>query len=194
VELPRGFCNFAKLRVLDLSSNKIKALPKNIGLLNLLVELYASFNQIEELPPDIGRLENCTNIYLSNNCIKRLPEELGNCKSLQMIDVASNRIHIINPLAVKQLTLNDIKLSANPYLHESITGAARNGMENLIDYLHSPEYQELWDDVGDRHPEEEEDQEDKKKKKKEKKKSEKKNKGDDNDEDDGGDDDGGDED
>jgi len=79
-------------------------------------------------------------------------------------------MHIIHPLAVKQHTLEDLKLSANPNLHQAIVAAAKQGMEHLIDYLKSPEYEELYKDTGDVHPKESGDKaEEKDKDKKEKK-------------------------
>jgi len=94
-------------------------------------------------------------------------------------------------MCVKQLTLNEIRLSANPYLHESIIAVAKTGMEQLCDYFRSPEYADLWRDIGDRHPADDED--DNKKKKKQQQQSSPKPKQkqqqrqrDDDDDDDGG--------
>src|ERR1043165_6048028 len=90
-------------------------LPAQLGLLNHLVEFYASFNKIKKLPADVGRCESLQLIkvsrrpsatalsvmQLSNNMVRDLPPELGNCKSLRSIDLASCKVRVLHYEAFK---------------------------------------------------------------------------------------------
>ncbi|ELA40856.1 uncharacterized protein VICG_02107, partial [Vittaforma corneae ATCC 50505] len=55
-----------KLEKLDLSVNKLKALPSEIGELKDLKMLYLNGNELGTLPPEIRRLEKLQCLYLRN--------------------------------------------------------------------------------------------------------------------------------
>jgi hypothetical protein len=56
--LPRGFGSFSAILILDLSNNKLTELTPQIGLLATLKELHVSYNELESLPVELGRLAN----------------------------------------------------------------------------------------------------------------------------------------
>ncbi|KAI9594516.1 hypothetical protein BDF19DRAFT_386400 [Syncephalis fuscata] len=67
------FQPLSKLRVLDLSGNGLRALPRDIGLYFLqLRELRLSKNQIEFLPPSIGAMEDLELLDLGWNMIEMI--------------------------------------------------------------------------------------------------------------------------
>lgn len=45
-----------------------------------------------------------------------------------------------------------MELSANPYLHEEIIENAKRGMDNLLDYIRSDEYRDIYQKSRDAHP------------------------------------------
>jgi hypothetical protein len=122
---------------------------------------------------------------------------MGDCKILRKLDLSYNELFFVNPMAVKQLCLESLELSANPFLHEQLVTNARLGMENLIDFVHSGEYKEMHTKNKDYHPQDgkdkDKDKDKDKKKQPEKKEAEKqpsgKGKAKEKDDDDGGEED-----
>jgi Leucine-rich repeat (LRR) protein len=66
--------NLVNLKKLDLSTGRIKELPKEIGLLNNLVELNLDGNILEDLPFEIAQLNNLRKLNLGSNHFKYIPE------------------------------------------------------------------------------------------------------------------------
>lgn len=65
-----------------------------------------------------------------------------------MIDLASNKIHLLHPDAFKMDPLERIELSNNSTMDSVIVTAARRGQEELIDYLRSSEYASHYKDTA----------------------------------------------
>lgn len=63
--LPLGLDGFANVRVVNLSHNKLHALPQAITLLENLLELDMDFNPLKELSPLVARLTQLRSLSLS---------------------------------------------------------------------------------------------------------------------------------
>ncbi|WP_001011290.1 leucine-rich repeat domain-containing protein, partial [Leptospira interrogans] len=71
-DLAKALQNPLKVRTLDLSANRFKTLPKEIGKLKNLQELNLNKNQLTILPKEIGQLKNLRKLNLSANQIKTI--------------------------------------------------------------------------------------------------------------------------
>ena len=82
-DVPRkiGMC-LPNLRVLSLSCNGMRLLPKSIGRLVNLVELNLQKNCLKTLPDEIWNLTNLVDLDLTNNRLERLPESFGNLRKI----------------------------------------------------------------------------------------------------------------
>jgi len=137
------------LRNLDLSKNKIEALPVNVGAFKVLKNLNVSHNRIKELPPsiqDLVKLENLNvafnliasipagfsklralkEVNLSNNCLTEFPASLCGLKHLNIINLAKNRITKVpdglEGLEATEIILNENQISS---LSPSIASCSR---------------------------------------------------------------------
>lgn len=52
--LEQAVTKLCKLEILDVTENKLGALPDNLSSLKALTDLHASKNALEKLPDDIG--------------------------------------------------------------------------------------------------------------------------------------------
>lgn len=86
------FASFPNLQYLDISKNKIKELPAEVGRLLYLQILNISKNKIETLPPAIGQLQNLKILIASRNKVYFLPMEIGEIQTLQTLDLWDNEI------------------------------------------------------------------------------------------------------
>ncbi len=107
------------LTLLDLSGNKLTALPKEIGELKKLQKLELSQNQLTALPKEIAELKNLQDLNLQNNQLTELPKEIAELKNLQRLYLGSNQLTVlpkeISELKnLKTLDLNDNKLTSIP--------------------------------------------------------------------------------
>lgn len=103
----------ATLRNLDLSKNKIPALPSFIASFKLLKTLNLSQNRLTELPPVLGQLLKLETLILSYNLIQTVPDNMGNLKNLKELDMSNNRLTQF-PMTLSQCTkLDVVNLSGN---------------------------------------------------------------------------------
>ena len=63
-------CFARRLSLLDVSRNKMKALPDGLGGCSALVELFLGYNDIEQLPPTLSQLSALRTLELrGNRCV-----------------------------------------------------------------------------------------------------------------------------
>ncbi|HSW77038.1 MAG TPA: leucine-rich repeat domain-containing protein [Candidatus Saccharimonadales bacterium] len=107
------------INVLNLSHQKIKVLPPEIGQLNHLQQLYLSNIQLSTLPPEMGNMSSLQILYLANNQLNAFPPELGHLRDLQYLDLSYNQLSVLPPeigqfIHLQTLYLTDNQLSALP--------------------------------------------------------------------------------
>ena len=134
---PELFGLAGTLQTLDLSGNRLSALPDDLGRFTQLRILFCSFNDFTRLPDVLGqcpRLEmigfranrisessadslprNLRWLILTGNCIASLPERLGECGALQKLMLAGNRLSDL-PASMQACDwLELLRLSANRF-------------------------------------------------------------------------------
>ncbi|KAG8191565.1 hypothetical protein JTE90_021170 [Oedothorax gibbosus] len=89
VELP---LRIPHICFLDLSYNRISALPNCIGLLFHLKELLLPHNCLTEIPVNTTRLVKLQKIDLSHNSLQELPNKIGDMESLKKLNVSNNKL------------------------------------------------------------------------------------------------------
>ncbi|MBP5973623.1 leucine-rich repeat domain-containing protein, partial [Brasilonema sp. CT11] len=98
---------------LDLRSNQLSALPKEIIQLTNLQSLNLWRNQLSALPPEIVQLTNLQSLYLNENQLSVLPAEIVQLTNLQSLDLSSNQLSAL-PAEIGQLTnLQSLDLRSN---------------------------------------------------------------------------------
>lgn len=125
------------LEILDLSGNRLSALPPDFGRLRKLRILFCSDNRFSHLPAVIGdcpalemvgfkanRIETVDApafppalrwLILTDNRINTLPDSLGGCRRLQKLMLAGNRLESLPGAMAKCVNLELIRLSANEF-------------------------------------------------------------------------------
>ncbi|XP_041980782.1 leucine-rich repeat-containing protein 1 [Aricia agestis] len=83
----------ANLRLLDLSGNKLKELPKSIWKLQNLVSLKVNNNALTRLPAALGRISSLRYLTVSQNHLQALPCSLMQCR-LEYIDLSCNLFNV----------------------------------------------------------------------------------------------------
>lgn len=136
-------CNMRQLQLdgldllesLDVSENRLTALPASLGQFKELKVIRAVKNQLSSLPPfELTKLEtldvswnqlkhlpnqlcSCTSLRqlkVSNNQLISLPEDIGLCSQLRIIDLEQNRLKTV-PTSLSSLNkLKEINLNLNP--------------------------------------------------------------------------------
>jgi Leucine-rich repeat (LRR) protein len=92
-ELPAElFSSFPNLVELDLSRNRLKALPTSIGQLKNVKKLIVDRNKLESIPKEIGQMESLQELILNRNELTSIPKEISALKNLYLIDLWSNNL------------------------------------------------------------------------------------------------------
>lgn len=89
-----GF-KLTSLRVLNVSSNELEALPDSILRLTNLQELHIGHNKLRRLPERIGLMGSLHRLELANNELDRLPVTLAGLTRMERLDAESNRLEIL---------------------------------------------------------------------------------------------------
>ncbi|XP_022103702.1 leucine-rich repeat protein 1-like isoform X2 [Acanthaster planci] len=137
------------LRALDLSSNRIRALPNNPGQLSVLAELKVANNLLERLPPplclsslrtslhsldlsenslkflppQICELASLLRLNIANNQLTALPDHFGQLGRLRFFSVAGNQIEVL-PFSFMDLALEEVDLTGNCFQSQMLEGSA----------------------------------------------------------------------
>ncbi|XP_053190616.1 leucine-rich repeat-containing protein 69 [Scomber japonicus] len=86
---------YAKSTSLNLSSKKIKNVPKCVSRLTNLSVLLLKNNSITALPVELISLQHLTELNLGNNALKEVPAVLGHLESLRKLYLFSNQITVV---------------------------------------------------------------------------------------------------
>jgi leucine-rich repeat protein SHOC2 len=97
------FNSFPNLLELDISRNRLKVIPTEIGQLKKLRRLLADRNKIATLPKEIGDLIALEELVMNRNELTELPKEIGNLTNLRRIDLWSNNLQEL-PYSMRQIT------------------------------------------------------------------------------------------
>ncbi|XP_055376591.1 leucine-rich repeat and calponin homology domain-containing protein [Condylostylus longicornis] len=132
VSLPREIC-FLPLQVLLISNNKLTNLPEELGRMEKLTDLDASCNQIMNLPLRIGDLRSLKSLSLRSNNLSYFPREIT-LLTLVSLDVSNNKISSL-PLEVRHMnTLVEFYLENNPLTFPPANLCIR-GLIHVFKYL-----------------------------------------------------------
>ena len=104
------FTEFPNLQWLDLSKNRLKQIPAELGMLKKLKKLILNKNKIESLPAEIGELEDLRILIISQNELETLPPEIGRLKKLRYIDMWSNNITGLPTTMDEMYSLQEVDL------------------------------------------------------------------------------------
>ena len=100
--VPPEIFQFTELRELNLSSNKISIFPPEIKVFTHLAALNFSNNKIVEVPVEIGTLKHLKTIHINRNEITTLPQETGQLTKLEILDMWSNELDSL-PSSIQHL-------------------------------------------------------------------------------------------
>jgi Protein tyrosine and serine/threonine kinase/Leucine rich repeat len=106
------------MKRLDLAAGLTEFPIEIFDLADSLEILNLSDNKLRSLPADLGRLHKLKIIFLSNNDFEEVPKVLADCPNLSMVGFKSNKIRVLGenilPLNVRWLILTDNQLERLP--------------------------------------------------------------------------------
>ncbi|XP_063529107.1 leucine-rich repeat and calponin homology domain-containing protein isoform X1 [Cydia strobilella] len=109
--LPDAVGGLQSLTFLDLSSNQLTELPREICQMPLQVLLVPD-NLLTTLPKEIGKMTTLAELVASNNRLTQVPMTLGDCAGLRALDLSNNQLGLL-PLQVTYLRLEHLDVSCN---------------------------------------------------------------------------------
>lgn len=111
--LPKGLGHLKQLYQLYINENKLTTFSEEIGNLESLVKLNAYDNQLTTLPKSINKLQKLEELNLSGNQLTTLPDEIGDLKALKDLLLINNQLTVL-PKSIGNLPqLNDLHLDNN---------------------------------------------------------------------------------
>ena len=110
-KFPLDVLKYSKLRVLDLSFNKIDSIPKEICSLKQLQVLILSYGALSNIDSSIGGLKSLENLALLYNNISSVPDEICLLNKLRVLNLSGNRIDSLPKCICKMQHLRVLGLS-----------------------------------------------------------------------------------
>lgn len=111
--LPESINKLQKLRILDISDNRINTLPDEITVLTGLEYLNIAANGMMTLPADIGNLEKLEYLDVSYNKLNDLPKSFWDLQSLTTIEANFNQFYRIESGIGNLVLLKNLNFSHN---------------------------------------------------------------------------------
>ncbi|MEA3419208.1 MAG: leucine-rich repeat-containing protein kinase family protein [Campylobacterota bacterium] len=155
--LPDDFGCLKKLRILFLSDNLFREIPKvlsecpNLSMIGFKSNQIVVFpeealppkvrwliltdNQIEKLPDSIGNLQHLQKLMLAGNKITTLPDTMSNCKNLELIRLSANCLERLPEWIFTLPRLSWLACSGNPCviaIHEDHQRLAETAWEDIM--------------------------------------------------------------
>lgn len=140
-ELPKDIGLLNKLIEVNLSMNNLKEIPKEFSLLTNLKKLDVSFNNLDKVPTTIFQLSKLTSLNLSNNNITELPKEIGLLTKLRKLYLGRNQLTSLPKEIDSLVDLEEINLLDNNFeeIPKEIGFFSRLNISN-IDQAHTKIY------------------------------------------------------
>lgn len=133
--LPKELGVLTELTQLYVDSTGLTALPTEIGELTKLQVLFMGGNQLTGLPASIGNLKKLTTLTLENNKLTSLPSEIGGLDSLSVLNLPHNSLTSL-PTAItglpklQALVVSHNQLSALPEAIGDMSGLLLLNLQN----------------------------------------------------------------
>lgn len=103
-QLPEGVvAGLPALEWLDVSENRLAALPAALGRVTTLTRVDAHSNALVSVPPELGRLSALKHLSLHFNALEALPDALGDCRALVWLSLHANKLRAV-PAALGRLS------------------------------------------------------------------------------------------
>ncbi|XP_059656758.1 plant intracellular Ras-group-related LRR protein 5-like [Cornus florida] len=111
--LPSTICYLRALTKLDVHSNQLINLPNSFGELLNLTDIDLHANKLKSLPPSFSNLVNLMNLDLSSNQFTHLPDIIGNLISLERLSVETNELQEVPYTIGSCSSLIELRLDFN---------------------------------------------------------------------------------
>jgi hypothetical protein len=110
--LPDSFSQLSRLKILFLSDNDFTELPSILGACQNLEMIGFKANKIAKVPENAFP-ENLRWLILTDNEISELPGSIGHCQQLQKLMLAGNKLKELPPELTRCRNLELLRISAN---------------------------------------------------------------------------------
>lgn len=113
VDVPTGISQLTSLQVLNLSRNQFTSLTTGIGNLSKLVTLRLDHNNLKTVPSGMGELHSLKKLNLNNNELIDFPEEICTLPKLEVLEIDNNRLTSLPEKICKLTNLRSLSIVNN---------------------------------------------------------------------------------
>merc|ERR1712147_139030 len=129
----------------NLSSNVIKKIPPKLpSKFNLITDLNLSFNKLSALPEEVSKLSQLETVNMSNNLFDSLPTCLLSLPKIIQINAANNKITDVELISTCE-SLENLNLEENPLTRDCQDNLSFIAKKQI---LMTPRELEEWEDLS----------------------------------------------
>ncbi|KAH6941164.1 hypothetical protein HPB50_014463 [Hyalomma asiaticum] len=133
--LPGFLCLATRLTFLDLRNNQLSDLPGEMSVLSNVRELNLSFNRFSRIPEVVTSWESLEILFASDNKIEELDmTRLQKLKQIAVLDLRNNSILQVPPELGNMRQLRNLQLEGNPFRNPR-PAILSKGTQALLEFL-----------------------------------------------------------
>lgn len=133
--LPRFLCLATRLTFLDLRNNQLSDLPGEMSVLSNIREVNLSFNRFSRIPEVVTGWESLEILFASDNKIEELDmTRLQKLKQIAVLDLRNNSILQVPPELGNMRQLRNLQLEGNPFRNPR-PAILSKGTQALLEFL-----------------------------------------------------------
>lgn len=134
------------LKILNLTKNSLTSLPKELGKIRTLEELYLAGNKLQSLPKELGNLTSLRRFFINHNGLTSVPKELGKLSSLEVFSLGPNPLKSIPEELGALSSLKELWIDGSEIVSLPKTIAQWKSLEKL--HADSAKLQSLPEEIG----------------------------------------------
>lgn len=125
--LPKEIAKLSNIVSISLLGNKFKKFPSELCSLTTLDEISMSSNELSFVTPEIGKLKNLRILIMNFNQLKSLPKEIGQLTNLLYLELGRNQLSTL-PEEIKYLVdLQELHIDNN-----NLSEAEKKRLQRLL--------------------------------------------------------------
>jgi hypothetical protein len=135
VDMPTSICTMKQLKILDMSFNRLKTLPKTFEQMLCLERMILTSNKLSTLSTSLTNLSTLKYLIVNHNQIETIDENISCNRSLLLLDLSYNRLTYFPHDLCQLEQLETLDIRYNRITHLPLTIVHMTGLRSMHSFV-----------------------------------------------------------